>query len=65
MQSITEGFLENFNTIGIFVDLGNAFDTVDHDVLLKKVEIGGIKRSHLKWFHFYLRNRQQFMEFSS
>ena len=47
-------FNENKYTLGIFVDLSKAFDTVDHDILLKKIDMDGIKAKNLKWFHSYL-----------
>ena len=47
-------FNENKYTLGIFVDLSKAFDTVDHDILLKKIDMCVIKGKNLKWFHSYL-----------
>ena len=41
----------------IFADLKKAFDTVDHDILVKKLELYGIKDSTLWWFISYLSNR--------
>ena len=37
-------------TIGVFIDLSKAFDTVYHNILLKKIEIYGISSTHLQWF---------------
>ena len=42
---------------GIFIDLQKAFDTVDHEILLKKLDYGLAN----KWFRSYLTNRQQFV----
>ena len=46
---------------GIFVDFQKTFDTVDHHILLKKLEYYGVKGIPNKWFAWYLRNRKQFV----
>ena len=51
-------------TIGVFIDLSKAFDTVDHQILLEKLKKYGIVISNLKLFHSYLPNRKQFIKFN-
>ena len=45
--------------MGIYLDLQKAFDTVNHAVLLKKLENCGIGGMILNWFKSYLNNRKQ------
>lgn len=47
--------------LAIFLDLAKAFDTVDHQILLFKMERAGIRGPVLNFIKSFLLNRQQFV----
>jgi len=61
VQQIQEAMLQNKLAVGVFIDLQKAFDTVNHEILLKKLEHYGISGTSKKWFRSYLTNRQQYV----
>ena len=48
--------------ISVYIDFSKAFDTVDHTILLKKLESYGFRGEILGWFQSYLSSRHQYVE---
>ena len=63
VSQLYQSFDESKFTLGIFIDLSKAFDTVDHKILTKKLKLYGIKDCNLRWFESYLSNRKQFITY--
>ena len=43
---------------GVFINLKKGFDTVDHNILLEKIQHYGIRGKAHQWFKSYLENRK-------
>ena len=59
---ITEAIENKQFSLGIFLDLSKAFDSIDHNILLKKLHKYGIRGTGLTWFRHYLTNRIQYVD---
>ena len=57
-SSIIKGKDDGFYTLALFIDLSKAFDTVDHNILLDKLDKYGIRGVANEWYRSYLTNRQ-------
>ena len=56
-DKILKGFDEGLMTGMILIDLQKAFDTIDHDILLQKLNAIGFSNHTIGWFKSYLSNR--------
>ena len=56
---ICNSFNKSKHTLVVFIDLSKSFDTVNHNILLKKLKLYGIENSNLKWSARYLSQRKQ------
>ena len=60
-NDIAEAIDAKQTTIGIFIDLSKAFETLNHTILLNKLEHCGVRGIPLIWFTSYLENRMQYV----
>ena len=60
-ENICDALGNNYFACGIFIDLQKAFDTVDHSILLNKLNHYGIRGKANDWFKSYLKTRKQYV----
>ena len=59
LENIVNTLEKGHSAVGLFLDFKKAFDAVDHDLLLQKMNIYGIRGNVLNCIFSYLRNRKQ------
>ena len=64
-EEIHKSFNKNKYLIGIFIDLSKAFDTVNHEILMKKLAHYGLDERTLKLLASYLSNRTQYVTYGN
>ena len=64
-QYILDNIEKKYSTIGVFLDISKAFDTVRHDILLDKLFNSGIRGITHNWFKSYLSDRTQYVSVGS
>ena len=55
LQNIDDGLL----TGACFLDVEKCFNSINHEILLKKLDWYGVRNLELTWFRSYLKNRKQ------
>ena len=63
VNNLHKAFENKQTSVGVFLDLSKAFDTIDHQILLQKLYYYGIRGNALDWIGSYLFNRKQFTSF--
>ena len=65
VNELSSNLDKNLITCGVFLDLAKAFNTVNHSILLKKLEKYGIRGLTLSLFESYLSSRMQVTKINS
>ena len=53
------------STIAVYLDFSKAFDTVNNEILMSKLQHNGIRGVMLRWFKSYLSNRKQYVSINT
>ena len=61
VDRVSSGLDGGCSPIAIFLDLSKAFDTINYDILLSKLDYYGIRGTALGWFRSYLSERRQYV----
>ena len=64
LSCVLKGFDDKKYTLALFLDLSKAFDTIDHNILLQKLNYYGIRGTAQQWIGSYLSGRVQYVEYN-
>ena len=64
MYHISKALENGDYVIGVFLDFSKAFDTVDHIILLKKIDYYGIQGVAYHWLKDYIQDRYQYVSYN-
>lgn len=65
VDKISDALDKGKHVLGLFLDFTKAFDTVNHRILLDKLNHYGIRGVALDWFKSYLDERQQYVIYNN
>ena len=65
LENVFESFEENNFCLSIYLDFSKAFDTISHEILLRKLEFIGFRGPINLWINSFLSNRSQYVEVGS
>lgn len=61
-EQISTAIGNNEFSVGVFIDLKKAFDTIDHTILIRKLKRYVIRGKAHSWLTDYLANRKQYVQ---